>query len=163
ASDMGAFARMIQHGKTGYLCRGEEQWFETLSGLIEDKALRRRIGEQAYEYCKKHCTTIHTGRGLTEFIRQNQTPNIAFVLPSLQHISGGIMVALRHALILQQAGQDVMLVDVSRGADRWCDFQGHSFPVVNAREIKFGRLDKAVATMWVTEAFLEKYANIGQR
>ena len=163
ASDVGAFARMIQHGKTGFLCRGEEQWFETLSSLIEDKALRLRIGEQAYEYCKKHCTTIHTGRGLTEFIRQNQTPNIAFVLPSLQHISGGIMVALRHALILQQAGQDVMLVDVSRGADRWCDFQGHSFPVVNAREIKFGRLDKAVATMWVTEAFLEKYANIGQR
>ena len=161
ASEVGAFARMIEDGQTGFLCRNEEQWVETLSRLIEDQALRQRIGRQAYEYCKKRCVTMYTGRGLAEFLQSRRTENIAFVLPSLQ-ISGGIMVALRHATMLQDAGYDVMLVD-NGTTEGWCQYEGHEFPVVQARNVRFGRLDKAVATMWVTEAVLEAYPNIRDR
>ena len=161
ASDVGAFARMIEDGQTGFLCQNEEQWVDTLSRLIEDQALRQQIGRQAYEYCKKRCVTMYTGRGLAEFLQSRRTENIAFVLPSLQ-ISGGIMVALRHATMLQDAGYDVMLVD-NGTAEGWCQYEGHEFPVVQARNVRFGRLDKAVATMWVTEAVLETYPNIRDR
>ena len=161
ASDVGAFARMIEDGQTGFLCQNEEQWVDTLSRLIEDQALRQQIGRQAYEYCKKRCVTMYTGRGLAEFLQSRRTENIAFVLPSLQ-ISGGIMVALRHATMLQDAGYDVMLVD-NGTAEGWCQYEGHEFPVVQARNVRFGRLDKAVATMWVTEAVLEAYPNIRDR
>ncbi|MFQ7282079.1 MAG: glycosyltransferase family 4 protein, partial [Christensenellales bacterium] len=77
-------------------------------------------------------------------------------------IRGGIMVALRHATMLQDAGYDVMLVD-NGTAEGWCQYEGHEFPVVQARNVRFGRLDKAVATMWVTEAVLEAYPNIRDR
>ena len=72
------------------------------------------------------------------------------------------MVALRHATMLQDAGYDVMLVD-NGTAEGWCQYEGHEFPVVQARNVRFGRLDKAVATMWVTEAVLEAYPNIRDR
>lgn len=161
ASDVGAFAQMIDHGKTGMLCGNEEQWFETLSEMIEQEDARKQLGQRAYEYCKKHCVTMYTGRPLAAFIREKQTPNLGFVLPSLK-ISGGIMVALRHAAMLQQAGMDVSLIDVS-GQETWCEYEGHTYPVLMAQNAKSGRLDKAVATMWVTVEFLEQTANIGQR
>ena len=42
-------------------------------------------------------------------------------------------------------------------------YEAHEFPVVQARNVRFGWLDKAVATMWVTEAVLEAYPNIRDR
>lgn len=161
ASNVGAFATMIRHGETGFLCDDQEQWFQTLSELIENKTLRTQIGQQAYDYCKKNCVTMYTGRKLADFLFAHHTPNIAFVLPSLK-ISGGIMVALRHAICMQDAGYDVLLIDVG-SSEGWCNYQGHELPVIRSSHIRSGRLDKAVATMWVTEAFLESYANIGQR
>ncbi|MCH1611956.1 MAG: hypothetical protein L7S72_01545, partial [Flavobacteriales bacterium] len=37
---------IIVHGKNGFLPVGEEQWVEVLSKLIEDKELRKKIGDE---------------------------------------------------------------------------------------------------------------------
>ncbi|MEM0984861.1 MAG: glycosyltransferase family 4 protein [Pseudomonadota bacterium] len=38
---------LIEPGVTGYLCTNEDDWFETLSQLIEDAGLRQEIGRAA--------------------------------------------------------------------------------------------------------------------
>ena len=162
ASNVGAFARMIEDGKTGLLCADVDEWERALLKLVDDRKERKRIANHAYDYCTKHCVTLHTGGALCEFLREKMTTNIAFVLPSLQ-ISGGIMVALKHASMLQDAGYDVTLLNVDYKTE-WYEYDNHRFPVIgqNLKMIE-GRFDKAVATMWTTVKFLEEYPNINQR
>lgn len=162
ASNVGAFQRMIVSGETGILCDTEEEWVEQLSRLVEDKKERDRIAENAHKYCTKKCVTVYTGFPLVKFIKKYTTPNIAFILPSL-NISGGIMVALWHAVMLQDAGMDVTLFNVDNSI-QWCTFKEHQIPVMS-QDLRLveGRIDKAVATMWTTVAFLENYQNIEKR
>ena len=47
---------------------------------------------------------------LASFIRKRLARNIGFVLPSTD-ISGGVIVAVKHADILRKAGWDVTLID----------------------------------------------------
>lgn len=162
ASNVGAFQRMIVSGETGILCDTEDEWVEQLSRLVEDKKERERIAENAHRYCTKKCVTVYTGFPLVKFIKKYTTPNIAFILPSL-NISGGIMVALWHAVMLQDAGMDVTLFNVDNSI-QWCTFKEHQIPVMSQDfRLVEGRIDKAVATMWTTVAFLENYQNIEKR
>ena len=41
------FCSVIRDGETGFLCGDEEEWRTALEKLIEDKELRKRIGEAA--------------------------------------------------------------------------------------------------------------------
>ena len=162
ASSVGAFKRMIVHNETGLLCNNETEWEDNLSRLIMDEEERRRLAENAYEYCTKHCTTLGNSNGIAAFIRAHMTPNIAFVVPPMT-ISGGIMVVLQHAVMLRKAGVDVMLLE-ENGSRKWIEYQGVSFPVLS-RELRLlaGRIDKEVATLWSTINDIEHYPNIGQR
>ena len=45
-SNVGMNKDIIEHGKNGFLPVGEEQWIEVLSKLIEDKELRKKIGDE---------------------------------------------------------------------------------------------------------------------
>lgn len=162
ASDVGAFSEMIIHNETGYLCKDEMEWELVLTNLIEKKEERIRVANEAYRYCTKNCVSLYSGFPLAQFIRNNRTHNIAFVLPSLE-ISGGIMVVLKHAAMLQDAGIDVLLINVDNKTE-WCEFEGHRIPVLgqNGKMLE-GKFDSAVATMWPTVSFLENYANIEKR
>ena len=163
ATNLGAFKHMIEHGETGVLCATVEEWYDELEELILDKEKRKRIAKQAYNYCKVHCVTLYTGYALTQFLKGMFTPNIAFVLPAL-NISGGIMVALEHCKVLRESGYDVTIINDDIDESKWCKFQGLRFPVLDSRNYKIkGTFDKAVATMWSTVNFLEKYTNIKQR
>ncbi len=42
------YARLIHHGKDGFLCNKFADWMSALSRLIESEELRRKIGESAY-------------------------------------------------------------------------------------------------------------------
>lgn len=163
ASNLGAFAKMIEQEKTGILCCSVEQWYKELEILIKNADKRKKIGKQAYEYCKTNCVTLYNGFGLARFVNSMYIPNLAMILPSL-NISGGIMVALEHCKVLRQNGYDVTILNNDKDSRKWFKFQGMIFPVLPTTEYIFnGRLDKAVATMWSTMYFFEGYANIGKR
>lgn len=161
ASNVGAFARMIEHGKTGYLCNNSEEWENILETLIKDNDKRKEIALNAYKYCNDNCITTRTGYPVTQYVKKYMRSNIGFVVPPMT-ISGGIMVALRHASMLRDAGYDVFMLE--NGDRKWIEFEGRNIPVIN-RDLRTicGRIDKAVATMWTTVEFLEHYPNIGER
>lgn len=46
--------KTIQHGKTGFLAKNKEDWIKYLELLIENVKIRKRIGNNAYQYIKEN-------------------------------------------------------------------------------------------------------------
>ena len=162
ASNVGAFARMIKHNDTGLLCENVEEWKYQLARLVQDNKERERIAENAYQYCTRNCVTLYTGVPLANFVRKYTTENYVFALPSL-NISGGIMVAFKHMCVLKKKGYDILVLNDNEDTP-WCEFEGEKFPVLGQNISKFyGKMDHAVATMWTTMEFVQKYYNISER
>jgi len=164
ASNVGAFKRMIINGKTGFLCDNNiKSWVNTLSNLIENKILRNKIGENAYNFVNNYCYTLKTGFNLYKIIKNNMTKNFAFVLPS-SLISGGILVALKHAQILQNNGYDVLMIVDGKCEETDFTIQGSNIiPKISLNKtfVK-GRIDQICATLWTTNRFCSKYSNKGE-
>lgn len=170
ASNVGAFADSIEDGKTGILCENDTlSWKNALIGLILSSERRKELGCAAYRYCRENCTSVYSSSKIREIIEENLSPNIAFVMPSM-NISGGVLVALKHGCIMQDRGYDVTFLG-SDNNDLWVNYEGHSFPVLN-RHVSNGemdgcpihaRLDAAAATLWDTVDFIERYPRIGKK
>ena len=89
-------------------------------------------------------------------------PSVAMSFPSTE-ISGGIMVALKHAAVLQKNGYNVTIVAFNPSLE-WMEYDGCKFPVVAYQQNPiFASFDKAIATMWNTTEFLQVHPNIKQR
>lgn len=169
ASNVGAFKKMIQDGVTGFLCDDCEDWCAVLERLIIDSGLRKSVGESSYLFCHEHCTTVSAAKTIRDIIVKEQFPNLGMVMPSV-NTSGGVLVALRHLCILQDAGVDVLILNTDDSTE-WLEVSGHRIPVLN-RVVPSGKLDKcplsgaidtAVATLWDTLDFVKRYPRIGKK
>ena len=168
ASDVGAFKEQIQQGKTGLLVK-DDGWHEALDDLIQRPNKRKILGEAAHDQVQRTHSTVYVG-GVAEFIRQRLARNIGFVLPSTD-ISGGVIVALKHADILRRAGWDVTLIDaVSKHALKVAkktyeyryDLPG--FNVITLHKTKLQAFfDTQVATLWSTVETIKKHPNVKNR
>ena len=162
ASNLGAFADTIENQKTGFLCKDLKEWEETLCALIEQPKLRKKTAMQAYQFCKEAYLTTYTGKTLVDFIKAKRTKNVGILLPAL-NISGGIMVAMWHAVFLREAGFDVTILSENT-TETSCVFENQNFPVIPLREDAVsGHFDKMIATMWVTVKWLELFSNIDKK
>lgn len=161
ASNVGAFKDSIKHLETGILCSDEKDWDKYLEQLIEDSKLRDYLGNNSYnEVIKNHLTTT-SGRGLAEFIYSKLRKNICFVVPST-NVSGGIMVAMKHAIILKRHGYDVTMINIDKSTKDISQIgeKGEYINVIPTYKTKFlARVDEMVATMWLTLKFTKKYSN----
>ncbi len=170
ASNVGAFAHMIDDGETGLLCENTaESWYEGLSRIVADKELRARLAEKAYKFCGENCTTVGAAKTIRDIIVAEQKPNVVMVMPSL-NTSGGVLVALRHLCMLQDSGFDVFIAN-SDDSEQWLEIFDHKIPVLN-REVPSGKIDKCpfhatidvgVATLWDTLDFLNRYPKIKKK
>lgn len=162
ASNVGAFAEMIMDKETGLLCDSEYDWETSLESLIKDEDLRCKLAESAYSFVKNNCLTLYSGKRIADFIKEKMKPSVVFVFPSTE-ISGGIMVALKHASILQDKGYNVTIIADNPSLD-WMEYDNHSFPVLsNGKNEVYSYFDKAVATMWTTTPFIETYGRAKER
>ncbi|MCR5836693.1 MAG: glycosyltransferase [Lachnospiraceae bacterium] len=159
ASDLGAFSKMIEHNKTGLLCTTVDEWVDALNYLIQNPQERVRIGENAYQKVQKSCCTLFSGKPFADYIKSKMTPNVCFILPST-NISGGVLVALKHCIMLQDKGYDVLIFSDDSPEDT-INYEGHCLYVISTRKCQIhGHIDKAVATLWTTVAFLINHAAI---
>lgn len=162
ASNVGAFAKMIQQNVTGFLCETEKEWYQALKDLIEQESLRKQIGENAYEYVLQHCTTVYQSTNLADYIRNKRIKNIAFVLPSL-HVSGGVTIVLKHCSIFRKFGYDAFVINEEFGQDDIV-VDGIKIPVLSDLKVRvMGRIDKVVATLWTTTNFWKRYCNVEEK
>ena len=162
ASNLGAFAEMVQDGEDGVLCRDEAEWLEKLQWLIDDEPARKAIAGRAYGRCSRECVTIFHATGICEWVERHWNLRCAFVLPAME-ISGGIRVALLHGEMLVKAGAQVSLFTLE-GEAEWYHEGDFHFPVLSAEREKLqGTLDLAVATMWNTAEFVEQSSKIRKK
>lgn len=68
ASALGAFAETVESGVTGFLCSTESEWEEALLSLVDDPALRERVGHRALERCRTNHVSERTGFPLAHFL-----------------------------------------------------------------------------------------------
>lgn len=54
--DIRQYAEIIEDGKNGFLAKTEDEWYEKIKKLIDDKELRKNIGEEAYKTTKENWT-----------------------------------------------------------------------------------------------------------
>lgn len=162
ASNFGAFKEAIEDGKTGLLCSDGEEWYRKIKKIVEDKAFREEIANEAFKVAIKDYVTTYSGRGLAEFIKSKLAKNIAFILPST-NISGGVNVVLKHCEILRQNGYDVMVINMDKSDDNIMSGDGEINVVSAVRhdfEVKF---NKMVATLYATVKFMKEYPDVEQR
>ncbi len=57
ASRWGTYAEVIRHGETGFLCGDRAEWTTVLGELIEDSALRDRVGQAASQEARDRYLT----------------------------------------------------------------------------------------------------------
>lgn len=156
ASNVGAFKEVIKNNVTGFLCNDEKEWFTCLEKLINDPSLREEIGENAYHEVRLHHTTLETGNNLKTFIMNKLHKNIAIVVPST-NISGGILVAIKHAQLLKKHGYDVCLINAQNNEEDIVNNEGTLSVIPACMTIFTVFFDTMVATMWLTLEFVRNY------
>lgn len=62
--------KVMENGKTAFLCRNCEEWESILTRLINDQALRKEIGDAAYQKVLADHTTLNTGKTALDSIRE---------------------------------------------------------------------------------------------
>jgi len=160
ASNVGDFHDNITDGVNGVLCNDSE-WYKKLEVLVKDKSLREEIGNNAYNTTHNKFTAITSGKILADFIKSKLNKNYCFVLPST-NISGGILVALKHAIILKNKGYDVTILNANEDINNVKVLQdGNEYiDVIDINKSKISiYYDVMVATMWSTVEYVRNYGN----
>lgn len=171
ASNIGAFEEIVEDRKTGILTENtEDGWFDSISLLVENEDLRRRIATQAHDYVVKNCRTVGSRAvELQEFIDRITPTVVAFVGVNIGAISGGNMVVKKHMDLLQEAGNIVYGVETMdyHENDQWLelnridDKKYDIFRINSNRKLDKVKLimgvDRLVATFWCSVDFVDGY------
>ena len=151
ASDVGNFHDCITDGVDGILCKDNE-WYDKLTKLINDPDYRETIANNAYNTVYSKFTTVTSGRTIADFIVSKLTKKICFVIPS-SNISGGIMVATKHGVILKKAGYDVCMLNTdpnTTDTQRLYDNIDFVDVISIPKTTLDSKVDLMVSTMWFT-------------
>ena len=54
AADIPPYSPSIEHGKTGFLAKNQDEWVKHLSALVENEKLRKTTGENARKWVEEH-------------------------------------------------------------------------------------------------------------
>ena len=162
ASAIGAFAACIEPEVTGFLCRTDADWYETLSRLIRDPALRKQTADAARKKVRADHVSAYTASGIAGLLKQKVRPSIAFVLPSTK-VSGGINVVIRHAHVMKKQGYRVVLISEDIQEDNLKTAEGE-FEVISSQTTALhAYFDLMVATLWSTVAMVVAYPKVGRK
>jgi glycosyltransferase involved in cell wall biosynthesis len=72
-SPVGVCQEIAEPDETHFVARSEDDWYEHLSRLLSDAALRRRMGDAGREYALKHYSTETHVQKLAEALRSAVT------------------------------------------------------------------------------------------
>ena len=149
STNFGVYKQLIIHNETGLLCTDLEDWYISIKTLINNIELRKILGENAYNNCKKEYDAINSGNKLVNYINSITNKHIGFFMPTLENY-GGIYVILKHAFILKNIGWDVDLI-LPEVHKEFIIFQGIQFNVISLKNATLNtQYDIIVATYFST-------------
>jgi glycosyltransferase involved in cell wall biosynthesis/SAM-dependent methyltransferase len=94
ASDIPAYRVAITHGRNGFLCNDEKEWFKALEALVGDRELCMQLGSRARQDVLARYTTRSRASQLAEVLRNlipssNALLSVAFVMQAPIAQTGG--------------------------------------------------------------------------
>src|SRR5699024_7807799 len=69
-SDVQGNNGMVEHGRTGYLYNGKNEFLEYAEQLMNNKEVRQRIGQQAKQYAADEHSALHEAEALLKIYRR---------------------------------------------------------------------------------------------
>lgn len=107
ASDLREFSNVITHGVDGFIAATSEEWYDSLKTLVEDEALRKRMGEKAYANVQTRYALQENGRKMVALIEARQPAAkqrimVVNVLYGVSSFGGATVVAEALAEKIQQ-------------------------------------------------------------
>jgi 2-polyprenyl-3-methyl-5-hydroxy-6-metoxy-1,4-benzoquinol methylase len=170
ASDVEPYRQSIIHGENGYLCRTAEDWYQCISRLVQDAALRREMGLMARTDVLKNCTTRTASSHLREVLKEIVSTSahrwraalkINFILRApIAQVGGGYKVAFLLAHDLARRGHHVRvyveaIAHLEGKSDSeiiaFChEYFGDSPAQIHVGHDSISECDVAIATNWPT-------------
>jgi glycosyltransferase involved in cell wall biosynthesis len=140
---------IFNQNETGILCNNSNDWYISLKTLINNEEIRKYIGENAYNFCKKNYNSIYVGSRFANYINSIANKHIGFFIPCLLN-SGGMYVILKHACILKDKGWDVDLILPNSNIDLY-EFHHYKFNIISLNNTLISsQYDVIVATLYTT-------------
>jgi glycosyltransferase involved in cell wall biosynthesis len=179
ASDVKAYSGSIHPGENGFLCRTDDDWFSSMSRLVEDAELRREMGNRSKAEVLNQITTrnhvLRLKRIVSEILQtspQNlrKRISIAFILRApIAQVGGGYKNIFRLANYLADQGHEVdIYVEPIAHLEGKSDSEivefCHSSFGKSAAQIYIGHnaikaTDIAIATNWPTAFVVDSLMN----
>jgi glycosyltransferase involved in cell wall biosynthesis/2-polyprenyl-3-methyl-5-hydroxy-6-metoxy-1,4-benzoquinol methylase len=179
ASDVIAYRGVMRHGENGFLCKGEAEWFQCLTQLVENTDLQRQMGDRARTVALEELTTrrqvLNCSRVLNQIYRANccrfaNTLSIAFVLRApIAQVGGGYKVIFFLAHYLARQGHDVHVyveaiahLEGKTEAEilEFCrSYFGESSAKIHVGHDAIQSSDIAIATNWPTAFVVDSLVN----
>jgi len=160
ASPREAFLTIIKDGVNGFVAQNEEEWFEKISNLVEDKKLRNDIADKAFSDVEKKYSTKNIGIGLSKFLKSHMAPKVAYIIPT-DNIAGGQIVNLKHVNELQNRGYNTLLISHDTKLHHNIDwFPNQNVPIVSGSALDDAHvnIDILVSTLWTTVDQMRNYS-----
>lgn len=182
ASRVGGFVDAIRDGRNGYLCESDDDWARALDLLVEDPALRRRIGRAAHQDVKQRYTTraaaSETAETWLELLgpRSGEAPKlrIAMVVRApIANTGGGYKKIFQIVRHLSASGHEVCvyvepIAHLRSLSEREIDAFCRNHFECGSAEIRVGHdsisdCDVAIATNWPTAHVVAELPNARMR
>ena len=61
--------QLIENGETGFFCNDDQQWFDTLSRIIENIDLREDVSNKARDYVMEHFDVEKQAQKMAEILK----------------------------------------------------------------------------------------------
>ena len=74
ASSIQSYKEIIEQGTDGFICENQEQWIKSLSRLLNDASLRKKIGENGWQKAKE-CSEENFAKKYLEILNESFCKN----------------------------------------------------------------------------------------
>ena len=74
ASSIQSYKEIIEQGTDGFICENQEQWIKSLSILLNDASLRKKIGENGWMKAKE-CSEENFAKKYLEILNESFCKN----------------------------------------------------------------------------------------
>jgi glycosyltransferase involved in cell wall biosynthesis len=69
ASPLDDYKRTIKHGENGFLCNTDDEWYQTLTSLIDSVELRKKVGMNAKRFVQKNYDIADISKNYVEILK----------------------------------------------------------------------------------------------
>lgn len=153
---------VFEHRKNIWICRGLKHVGAQLHHLLLEQALLKQLGQAAFTYVHRFCSSVCTNNHLVQALRTGMPVNFAFLVSDHADGESG-RTALQHAALMAGRGYEVTVLVTGKNKQDVA-WNGITLPTVSrdtAYCIQY--FDTMVSFDWDSAQWMQAYAAVRRR